>query len=347
MNISRILASVSALALITGAAHAGTFEKTATGVIVHPDSGTIKELRLEVMNDSIIHVLGVDDATREQIPSLMTVATPQPGDYAVTQDKGFVTLKAPKASAKVDLKTGLVTFYNDKGVPVLSEANAAITPVTVEGKPYVATRAEFNPGTTEAFYGLGQHQNAQMNLNGEDLLLSQHNMDVAIPFVVSDKNYGLLWDNDSITRWGNPRPYSLMGQDLKLTAQDGSTGLTAKYYIDDKLVLTRVESDIKYQYLKDVAQNWPAEITPDMRKGKTVKGRLGWYPDGQRNRRAQDAALCLRLWRPDDRRQEDHECVAPGLESLVPQFRTELHRRQAGQLPSGMEAIGRHGRRHP
>ena len=271
MNITKILASVSALALIAGAAHAGTFEKTATGVIVHPDSGAAKEIRLEVMNDSIIHVLALDDANREQIPSLMTVAVAQPGDYLVTATTSFVTLKAPKASARVDLKTGLVTFYNAKGVQVLTETQAAITPVMVEDKPYVATHAQFNPGTTEAFYGLGQHQNAQMNLNGEDLLLSQHNMDVAIPFVVSDRNYGLLWDNNSITRWGNPQPYGLLSRDLKLTAVDGSAGLTAKYYLDDKLVLTRVESDIKYQYLKDVAENWPKEITPDMMKGKTAK----------------------------------------------------------------------------
>ena len=35
-------------------------------------------------------------------------------------------------------------------------------------------------------------------------------MDVAIPFVVSTRNYGILWDNNSITRFGNPKPYSLV-----------------------------------------------------------------------------------------------------------------------------------------
>jgi alpha-D-xyloside xylohydrolase len=46
-----------------------------------------------------------------------------------------------------------------------------------------------------------------MNYNGEDVELAQHNMDVAIPFVVSTRNYGLLWDNNSITRFGDPDPY--------------------------------------------------------------------------------------------------------------------------------------------
>ena len=73
----------------------------------------------------------------------------------------------------------------------------------------------FNPGTDEAFFGLGQHQNAQMNLNGEDVELAQHNMDIGVPFVVSSRNYGVLWDNNSITRFGNPKPYGLASRDLE------------------------------------------------------------------------------------------------------------------------------------
>ncbi len=275
MKMTRILTSVSAVALLLSAstALAGSFEKTATGVVVKPDSGAAKEIRLEVMSDSIIHVLGVDDPKRAQMPSLMTIATPQTGGFSVSTADGAVILKAAKASAKVSLLTGLVTFYNAQGEAVLTETTAAITPVTIEGQSYVATRARFNPGTTEAFYGLGQHQNAQMNLNGEDLLLSQHNMDVAIPFVVSDKNYGVLWDNNSITRWGNPTPYALFSRDLKLKNEAGKPGLTARYYVDGKLVLTRTESDIKYQYLKDIDENWPKDkaLSKAATANKTVK----------------------------------------------------------------------------
>ena len=278
MKTAYLLAAGSLLALTvaTTPALAGSYDKTATGIVVHPDGGAAKEIRLEVMSPSIIHVQAVDDAKREQLPSLMTIAKPQ-GSFTVTAKKGAkgkaaqVVLNAGQASAEVDLKTGLVRFFNAKGQPVLTETHAAITPETVEGKSYVATAAQFNPGTSEAFYGLGQHQNAQMNLNGEDVLLSQHNMDVAIPFLVSDKNYGLLWDNNSITRFGDPKPYGPLSRDLKMTGEDGKPGLTAKYYVDGKLVLTRTESDIKYQYLKDLDDNFPKELTGDAVKGKTVK----------------------------------------------------------------------------
>ncbi len=280
MKIVSILTTASLLALAAGSAHAGSFDKTATGIVVHPDKGAAKAMTLEVIAPSIIHVLAVDDPAREQIQSLMAVATPQ-GPFtvrAVTVGKGkkgrkAVVIDAGKASARVMLDSGLVTFFNDKGQAVLTENSAAITPVTIEGKSYVATKAQFNPGTTEAFYGLGQHQNGQMNYNGEDVLLSQHNMDVAVPFVVSDKNYGVLWDNDSITRFGDPKPYGLISRDLKVTGEGGKPGLTAKYYVDGQLVLTRQEDDIRYQYLKDVAANWPTTpaLSAEATKGKTVK----------------------------------------------------------------------------
>ena len=82
----------------------------------------------------------------------------------------------------------------------------------------------FNAGTDEAFYGSGQHQNGQMNLNGEDVELAQHNMDIAVPFVVSTRNYGVLWDNNGITRLGDPKPYGLASRDLKVRDVDGQGG---------------------------------------------------------------------------------------------------------------------------
>ncbi|WP_050808418.1 glycoside hydrolase family 31 protein [Asticcacaulis biprosthecium] len=271
----KVLASVSALAMMVcaGSALAGTFEKTATGVIVRPDSGAEKQIVLDVIRDDIIHVVGLDDPKRTQIPSLMAVAKPVTSGFTLEEKGGKVVLKAGKASAQVSLSDGNITFYNAKGEAVLTEVGSAITPVTIEGQPFVATSAQFNKGTGEAFYGLGQHQNAQMNLNGEDVELRQHNMDIGIPFVVSDKNYGLLWDNNSVTRFGNPVRFGLASRDLKLTALDGTSGVTAKYYVDGKLVLTRVEPDIRYQFLKDVAEFWPtdAALSKEATQGKKVK----------------------------------------------------------------------------
>lgn len=265
----------AALALISATqAMAGSFEQNSSGVVVKPDLGAAKEVRLEVMSDNIIHVVKLDQPGKTRTPSMMTIAKPCACTFTVAKAKGdTVMLKAGKMSASVSLKNGQVKFYNAKGETFLSQASETIAPIDVEGKPFLAIKQGFNHGTKDAYYGLGQHQNGQMNLNGEDVLLAQHNMDVAVPFVVSDKNYGVLWDNNSISRFGDSKPYGLMSRDLKLVDDEGKAGgLTARYYVEGKLVLTRQEKDIAYQYLKDVAEFWPKELAPlkDLKDVKVV-----------------------------------------------------------------------------
>ncbi|KQV90244.1 alpha-xylosidase [Massilia sp. Root351] len=261
MHIKPMTVAVWLALAAAGQAHAASFEKTATGVVVRPDQGAAKEVRLEVMRNNIIHVVKLDQPGKRLTPSLMTVAAPCACKFTVAGKGQAVTLKAGKISATVSLADGRVHFADSKGKVFLKQAAEAIAPVTVGGKPYVAITEGFNHGTRDAYYGLGQHQNGQMNLNGEDVLLAQHNMDVAVPFVVSDKNYGVLWDNNAISRFGDPKPYGPMGRDLKLVDDEGKPGgLTARYYVGGKLVLTRHEKDIAYQYLKDVDENWPKEL---------------------------------------------------------------------------------------
>ena len=147
----------------------------------------------------------------------------------------MVTLKTAKISADVDLATGNVQFHDASGRVVLAESGPpAFAPTNAEGVPFLAVRQQFNRGTDEGFYGLGQHQNRQMNYNGEDVELAQHNMDVAIPFVVSTRNYGLLWDNNSITRFGNPEPYPYAGGAGDGLSVNGGTGWTATYSVGGK-----------------------------------------------------------------------------------------------------------------
>jgi alpha-D-xyloside xylohydrolase len=272
MQITPKLSTAAWLVLAAwSTAHGASFEKTATGLVARPDQGPAREVRLEVMQDNIIHVVKVDQPGKRLTPSLMTVAAPCACKFTVAEKGKAVTLKAGRISATVSLANGYVQFADARGKVFLRQAAEEIAPVTAGGKPFVAITEGFNRGTRDAYYGLGQHQNGQMNLNGEDVLLAQHNMDVAVPFLVSDKNYGLLWDNNAISRFGDPKPYGPMGRDLKLMDDEGKAGgLTARYYVGGKLVLTRHEKDIAYQYLKDVAENWPKELG-DLKELKDVK----------------------------------------------------------------------------
>lgn len=247
--LAAILASAATPAL------AAEVQRVTQGVVVTPDTGPAKRVRVLVYGDGRFRVTASPTASIETPRSLMVTAVPD-GAYTVEERPGLVTVRTRAAAAEVRLADGHVRFLDARGATLLDEAaRGAFQPVTVEGRSYNSIRQQFNRGTDEGFYGLGQHQNRQMNYNGEDVELAQHNMDIAIPFVLSTRNYGLLWDNESITRFGDPRPPKLVGEGLRVTS-GGRPGWTAEYFLDDKLAVRRVEPAINYQFIRDQAR-WP------------------------------------------------------------------------------------------
>ncbi|WP_344095883.1 glycoside hydrolase family 31 protein [Microbacterium deminutum] len=69
---------------------------------------------------------------------------------------------------------------------------------------------EFTAYDGERLYGMGQRTHGRLNVKGLALDLVQRNGEVNIPFVLSDRGYGLLWNNpavgrvefaDNATRW--------------------------------------------------------------------------------------------------------------------------------------------------
>jgi len=52
----------------------------------------------------------------------------------------------------------------------------------------------------ERLYGLGQHQHGRLDQKGLSLELRQRNMEVSIPFLLSSRGYGFLWNNPALGR---------------------------------------------------------------------------------------------------------------------------------------------------
>lgn len=60
--------------------------------------------------------------------------------------------------------------------------------------------ARFMPQDGERFYGLGQHQHGRLDQKGCVIELRQCNTEVAIPFLISNRGYGFLWNNPAAGR---------------------------------------------------------------------------------------------------------------------------------------------------
>ena len=266
--MKRFLIFVSAL-MLSSTMMAASVQTSANNVTIRPDGGQAKVISLEVMNDNIIRVRATSkDALPVKPASLMIVpqAAPAKGSYSVTEDADNVVVKAKNVKAVVSKATGQVTFYDAAGNQLLKEAKdgkrfwdftvperelGIKTGYTVpeEQKHGLSWQMKFDSPDDEAFYGLGQHQSEEFNMKGKNEDLFQYNTKVSIPFVLSNKNYGLLWDSYSYCRFGNPNDYLQLNRAFKLYDKSGKEGHLTGTYVDARgKKLVRDEDSIYYEY---------------------------------------------------------------------------------------------------
>ncbi|MBP1704675.1 MAG: yicI [Chloroflexi bacterium] len=63
-----------------------------------------------------------------------------------------------------------------------------------------ALEVSFAAEPRERRYGLGQHQHGALDHAGHVLELAQRNMNVSVPFLLSSRGYGFLWNNPAVGR---------------------------------------------------------------------------------------------------------------------------------------------------
>lgn len=249
-------------------------QKLDDGVIVrlHPQANGARQVRLQVMSNDVIHVTATAADTFSTAPSLvLTPGLKTDGSWQLIESDEAVTLITPSLKASVSLSTGEVTFADSTGAVILQEQKGGgktFTATTVENQKAWQVRQVFESPADEAFYGLGGHQNGQMNYKGQDVELVQHNIVDVVPFLYSSKNYGILWDNYSISRFGDPRDYKPLNSLKLFTKDEKPGGLSADYYVGDKIVKSVIEDKIEFEYLETPqVDNFPKDVA---QKGKVV-----------------------------------------------------------------------------
>lgn len=157
-------------------------------------------MKVKVCTDKIIQVSYVN---RPQFPAKDTVMVNNPWDtavdFTVTEIGDTVALATQSLTVKVSKTSFLVHFYDVTGKLLLAEAAKTMTPTTVLTTSTNNCTASFFSPVDEGLYGLGQHQQKIMNYKGQTTVLDQQNKEIALPFLVSTRGYGLLWDNYSYT----------------------------------------------------------------------------------------------------------------------------------------------------
>ncbi len=158
-------------------------------------------------------------------------------------------LKNGKIEARVN-EEGWISFYNQKGQLLTEEywrnrnrVNRYCVPLRVDArvvKPHIggndfSVEARFEAFDDEKIFGMGQYQDKHLNKKGASLELCHRNSQASVPFYVSSRGYGFLWNNPSVgtvvfgtnkTEW---HCQSAMKLDYYITAGDTPAEIEKQY----------------------------------------------------------------------------------------------------------------------
>ena len=247
------------------------------------------QIRLQVVSDKIIRVQATAEQGFRDKQSLIIVPQKGKANYKVEEQGEQLIITTAAMRAVLNEATGQITFYDLKDHVLLNEVaqgGKTFKPFTVPDREIGVDiakvpesqkhgwswRALFDSPDNEAFYGLGQHQSEELNMKGKNEDLFQYNTKVSVPFVISNKNYGILWDSYSYCRWGNPEDYLQLNRAFKLYDKDGKEGqLTGTYVDKNGQKIVRGEDSIYFEY----AMPETSEIC-----NKTDKGGIQNLPKG-------------------------------------------------------------------
>jgi alpha-D-xyloside xylohydrolase len=173
-----------------------SFAVDANGVTFTLNPG---RLRVQVCQADVIRI---EYTTASAIPSktsLSVNATWGTPSFCATDATGVLTITTSRMKVKVNESTGVVGYTDLNDSVILSEASKSMKAATVEGTSTNTVQAAFSSPASEALFGLGQHQDGVINRKGSTLHMLNANTQIQIPVLVSNKGYGVFWDNPSTT----------------------------------------------------------------------------------------------------------------------------------------------------
>jgi alpha-D-xyloside xylohydrolase len=176
-----------------------SIHKEADGVSLQMHDGI---LSLRVFSPCIVEVTYAQGNPLPHSESLAVIGKPQRTKWKLNQSSDEIVLRTSELVVQINRATGAIGFFDNAGYSILAESvnSRSLTPNRVGDFDTLRSYEAFAIAPDEAFFGLGQHGSGLMNYRGTVVHLQQRNpTESAVPFLVSSRGYGILWDNPAIT----------------------------------------------------------------------------------------------------------------------------------------------------
>lgn len=185
-----------------------SWQDTGSSIYIVTDEGRLKIIPL---TDNSVRVQFKKEKECALLQELVYLPDIPISGYTVSDTQDSITISLRRLSVSVKKATGMITFYKvipsdnkeKKSNLILAEKNFSLQDSSIQGeKTYVAEQSFVSP-PNEYLFGLGQFQDGYLNVRGLIRRLTQVNTQISIPFILSNKGYGLLWNNYGMTEF-NP-----------------------------------------------------------------------------------------------------------------------------------------------
>jgi alpha-D-xyloside xylohydrolase len=173
------------------------YEQSANGVTIYLAEGT---LNISPLADNTVRVKFYK-GTEATVPELIFTSMNKSQKLNVTDLTSELELRGKKIIIFVDKQTGKLSFADNSGKIFLSEkaGTRKLIPDSVMGEPCFIAEQIFESPKNEYLFGLGQFQDGHYNLRNITRHLTQVNSQISLPFIYSNKGYGLLWHQYGLT----------------------------------------------------------------------------------------------------------------------------------------------------
>jgi alpha-D-xyloside xylohydrolase len=180
------------------------------------------------LTDNAVRIKFFKD-TDVQMPELIFTSDVRTPGFTVTDSPSTLEVRVRDMVVAFDKQNGRLVFEDSSGNMFLREKAGArrLTPDSVMGEPCFAAEQGFESPADEYLYGLGQFQDGHYNVRNISRKLTQVNSQISIPFIYSNKGYGLLWHQYGLTDF-NPADnfIALEKQDQSATGNSQAVEVT-------------------------------------------------------------------------------------------------------------------------
>ena len=181
--------------------------KPAPQITIRLDKGI---LALEPLNRNAVRVRfsQEDSKPMNELVYIEKRAVPK---HKITESSQSLSLTLEGLVVIFDKQSQSLQFYDKKGNILLREkiGGRIMKKSKIQDEPIYMVEQQFISPSDEYIYGTGQFQDGYLNIRGLTRRLTQVNSQISIPFILSNKGYGLLWNNYGLTDF-NPADSSIL-----------------------------------------------------------------------------------------------------------------------------------------